>query len=69
MTRVIKVNIFGRNGVESRMLSPEEAETILNAAYEDPLGGLVTDGTTGAIISCISPETKEINISEIMGIG
>jgi hypothetical protein len=69
MARVIKVNIFGRNGVESRLLSPDDAEAVLNAAYEDPLGGLVTDGVTGSIISCIGPETKEINISEIMGIG
>jgi hypothetical protein len=69
MARMIKVNIFGRNGVESRLLSPDEAEVILNTAYDDPLGGLVTDAVTGAIISCISPETKEINISEIMGIG
>jgi|WetSurMetagenome_2_1015567.scaffolds.fasta_scaffold22209_3 hypothetical protein len=69
MARMIKVNIFGRNGVESRLLSPDEAEAVLNAAYDDPLGGLVTDAVTGAIISCISPETEEINISEIMGIG
>jgi hypothetical protein len=69
MARVIKVNIFGRNGVESRLLSPEEAEAIMAAAYEDELGGIVTDATTGSVISFLSPETKEINISEIMGIG
>jgi hypothetical protein len=69
MARLIKVNIFGRNGVEARLLRPEEAGAILNAAYDDPLGGIVTDAVTGAIISCISPDTKEINISEIMGIG
>jgi hypothetical protein len=69
MARLIKVNIFGRNGVETRLLTPEEAGAILNAVYDDPLGGIVTDAVTGVIISSISPDTKEINVSEIMGIG
>ena len=69
MARYIKVNILGRGGMESRMLSPEETEAVINEAYNDPLGGLVTDALTGQLITQIGPETREINISEIMGGG
>ena len=47
MARVIKVHILGRNGLETKEVSLEEAETILKETYADSLGGLVTDRRTG----------------------
>lgn len=70
MARVIKVHILGRNGLETKEVSLEEAETILNETYADSLGGLVTDRRTGEVISEIGPDVEELFIvNHIIGGG
>lgn len=62
MARMIKVHILGRNGLESREVSLEEAERILKETYADSMGGLVTDRKTGQAISEIGPDVEELFI-------
>ena len=70
MARMIKVHILGRNGLETKEVSLEEAETILTETYADSLGGLVTDRRTGQVISEIGPDVEELFIvSHIIGGG
>jgi hypothetical protein len=60
MARMIKVFIFGRNGLVKREVSLEEAEAILQKTYADSLGGLVADRRTGEVISEIGPDVQEL---------
>ena len=70
MARVIKVFIQNRNGMESKDVSPEEAESILKETYKDDMGGLVFDRKTGEAISQIGPDTEEILIiDQVLGGG
>jgi hypothetical protein len=66
MARTIKVHIFGRNGLEVREVSLEEAERILQETYTDPLGGLVADRKTGKVIWEIGPDVEELSILDHM---
>ena len=62
MSRIVKVHILGRNGLEVKEVSLEEAERILTEAYADPMGGLVSDKKTGEVIWEIGPDTEELFI-------
>ncbi len=66
MARVIKVQILGRNGLETNEVSLEEAETILKETYADSMGGLVADKRTGQVVSEIGPDVEELFIVEHM---
>ena len=70
MARMIKVYILGRNGLEKKEVSLEEAEAILEETYADSLGGLVADRRTGAVIWEIGPNVEELFIvNHMMGGG
>jgi hypothetical protein len=62
MARMIKVHVLGRNGLETKEVSLEEAERILKETYADSLGGLVTDRRTGKVIEEIGPDVEELLI-------
>jgi hypothetical protein len=66
MARTIKVYVSGRNGMQTREVSLEEAETILHETYADSLGGLVADKKTGEVIWEIGPNVEELYIIEQM---
>jgi len=66
MARMIKVHILGRNGLEIKEVSLEEAETILEETYADSLGGLVADRSTGEVIWEIGPNVEELFIVDQM---
>jgi hypothetical protein len=66
MARMIKVHILGRNGLEIKEVSLEEAETILKETYADSLGGLVADRRTGEVIGEIGPNVEELFIVDQM---
>lgn len=69
MARMIKVFIFGRNGLVKSEVSLEEAEAILQKTYADSLGGLVADRKTGEVISEIGPDIQEILVVNHMMAG
>lgn len=70
MARMIKVQVLGRNGLEIKEVSLEEAEMILKETYADSLGGLVVDKRTGEVIEEIGPAVEELLIiSHIIGGG
>ena len=70
MARMIKVQVLGRNGLEIKEVSLEEAEMILKETYADSLGGLVVDKRTGEVIEEIGPDVEELLIiSQIIGGG
>ena len=62
MARMIKVHVLGRNGLETKEVSLEEAERILKETYADSLGGLVTDKRTRKVIEEIGPDVEELLI-------
>jgi hypothetical protein len=62
MTRTIKVHTMGRNGLETKEVSLEEAQAILEETDADSLGGLVVDRKTGKVIWKIGPEIEELFI-------
>jgi hypothetical protein len=62
MARMIKVHVLGRNGLETKEVSLEEAERIVKETYADSLGGLVTDRRTGKVIEEIGPDVEELLI-------
>ncbi|HEY77578.1 MAG TPA: hypothetical protein G4O09_00500 [Dehalococcoidia bacterium] len=66
LTRMIKVSILGRNGLETKEVHLEEAEKILKESYADPMGGLVYDRRTGEVIEEIGPNIEEIVIMDHM---
>lgn len=66
MTRIIKVHILGRNGLEIREVNLEEAERILKETYADPLGGLVADKRTGEVIWELDPNVEELIVVDQM---
>ena len=66
MTRLIKVHVLGRNGMEIREVALQEAERILEETYADPLGGLVADKKTGEVIWEIGPEVDELYVMDHM---
>jgi hypothetical protein len=66
MVRMIRVHSIGKAEKEVTL---QEAEKILEDTYNDPIGGLVADATTGEVIWRIEPEVKEIVILHILGGG
>ena len=62
--RVIKVRTIGKE--ETREMTLQEAQKLLDDTYNDPLGGLVADAKTGIVIWQIAPDIKEIIIMEQM---
>ena len=62
VARMVKVHILGRNGLETSIVSLEEAGRILKETYADSLGGLVADRRTGEVISEIGPDVEELLI-------
>ena len=66
MTRMIRVHILGRNGLENKDVSLQEAQRILEETYADPLGGLVADRRTGEVIWEIGPEAEGLFIMDHM---
>jgi hypothetical protein len=69
MARMIKVFIFGRNGLVKREVSLEEAEAILQKTYADSLGGLVADRRTGEVITEIGADVQELLVLNHMMAG
>ncbi len=69
MSRIIKVNVLGRTGLEVRLMTSDAAEAAIQQSYADPFGGLVTDAHSGVVLNTLLPETEEINITEIYGGG
>jgi hypothetical protein len=66
---MIKVFIFGRNGLVKREVSLEEAEAILQKTYADSLGGLVADRRTGEVITEIGADVQELLVLNHMMAG
>ena len=64
MTRMIKMRTLG--GGEIKEVTIEEAEKMLEDIYNDPLGGLVADASTGEVIYKIGPTVEQIIIMEQM---
>ena len=62
MARMIKVHILGRNGVEIKKVSLQEAGRILKETYADPLGGLVANRRTGEVIWELGANIEELFI-------
>ena len=62
MTRLIKVHILG--GEEIKEVTLQEAQKILEDIYNDPVGGLVVDVSTGKVIWKIGPDVEEIRVLE-----
>jgi len=60
MARMITVHIMGRSGLETSVVSLEEAEAILEETHADSLGGLVVDRKTGKVIWKIGPDVEEL---------
>ncbi len=61
---MVTVRVFGKK--ESRQVSLDEAQKILNETYDNPVGGIVVDARTHETISHIGPDTEEIIIIEQM---
>jgi len=61
---MVTIRIFGKR--ESRQVSIEEAEKIVNETYNNPLGGIVVDAKTHETISHVGPDMDEIIIIEQM---
>ena len=64
MEHVIKVRTIGKE--ETREMTLQEAQRLLDDTYNDPLGGLVADAKTGTVIWQIAPDVEEIIIMEQM---
>ena len=62
MTRLIKVHTLG--GEEIKEVTLQEAQKILEDIYNDPVGGLVVDVSTGKVIWKIGPDVEEIRVLE-----
>lgn len=67
MTRRIKLRMFGTK--ETKELSLEEAEKILEEAYTNQVGGIVIDTKTNEVLWRIGPEVEEIMVVQMMGGG
>jgi hypothetical protein len=66
MERIIQV--FTTTG-EVKTVTLPEAEKIVQAAYDDPIGGLVVDLTTNQTIWNIGPDVEKIMIVQMLGGG
>jgi hypothetical protein len=64
MERMIKVSRLGTD--EFRVVTVQEAKTILEQTYNDSMGGIVADAKTREVISNIGPDVDEIIIIEGM---
>ncbi len=64
MSKMVKVRYIGPKG--SREVTLEEARKILEATYDDPLGGMVVDSKTGQTIWQIDENVDEIMVIEHM---
>ena len=64
MTRMI--SIYMHSSGETREVTVEEAERILDEEFNDPEGGIIIDAKTYRAISYIGPETEGIIIMEQM---
>jgi hypothetical protein len=62
--KMVRVRFLGINQV--REVTFKEAREILEATYNDPMGGLVADARTGEVIHKIGPDTEEILVIDQM---
>ncbi len=54
---------------ETKTVTLEEAEKIIQDTYNDPIGGLVVDTRTNEVIWHLGPETEKIMIVQMLGGG
>ena len=64
MEKVITVRVMGKK--ESKQVTLEEAEKIMEQVWEDPIGGLVANAKTRQVIWKLEPDVDEILIMEKM---
>lgn len=64
MPRLIQVRRFGEK--DTKEVTLQEAQRIVEETYNDQMGGLVADAKTREIISHIGPDVEEIIIVEQM---
>ena len=64
MEQMIKVYYPGRPELEVIEVTFEEAKKIVDAVYEDPIGGLVFDADTKEVLWTLGADVKEILIMD-----
>jgi len=64
MEKRITVRVMGDK--QTKEVTLEEAQKILDKVYNDPIGGLVADAKTRQVIWSIGPDVEEILIMEKM---
>jgi len=64
MEKLITIRCMGEK--ETKQVTLQEAEKILEEVYDDPIGGLVADAKTRQVIWKVGPDVEEILIMEKM---
>ena len=64
MEKLITVRIMGKK--ETQQVTLEEARSIMEQVYDDPIGGLVANAKTRQVIWKLEPDVDEILIMEKM---
>jgi len=64
MEKLITVRCMGEK--ETKQVTLQEAEKIVEEVYDDPIGGLVADAKTRQVIWKVGPDVEEILIMEKM---
>ena len=64
MEKLITIRCMGEK--ETKQVTLQEAEKIVEEVYDDPIGGLVADAKTRQVIWKVGPDVEEILIMEKM---
>jgi len=64
---MVKIKIASETGTEIKEVSVQEAERILDEAYD--AGAVVTNAETGEVIFCVGANVEEIAITRILAGG
>ena len=67
MERMIRLRTLGEETIKK--ITPQEAERILEAVYNDPMGGFVVDAKKRKVIWQIENTVEEIMVLDILGGG
>lgn len=67
MVRMVKVRIASETGTEIKEVTVQEAERILDEAYD--AGAVVADARTGEVIFHIGADVEELVITRILAGG